>query len=265
MAAFEDNLPYHAWGSRDLALHAPALNGTDVKVFQTLFNLFVQYSGPSEDPMGKPLLMDGTFGPVTEAAVEAWQRHFQLTVDGVVGPATGATLGQYRSAYGGPALASRPIDTIGESGGDVIVLQNRLNCYRYGSYTGSSATSTFDSGTRDAVRNLQRDLNQLGVDSGVPIDGLVRYETFDGLVTGTFLGGRSLYDGRHGLDTLWLQRFLDARGYYTGALDGIYGPKTTGSVKAFQSAVGLQPDGAIGPLAMYHIGKAFNQPVSYWP
>jgi murein L,D-transpeptidase YcbB/YkuD len=41
---------------------------------------------------GAGLVVDGIFGPRTEAAVRAFQRRNRLKVDGIVGPATAATL-----------------------------------------------------------------------------------------------------------------------------------------------------------------------------
>jgi len=43
------------------------------------------------------------------------------------------------------------------------------------------------------------------------------------------------------------QRALKARGYDTGAVDGIFGPKTERQVKLYQADRGLQVDGIIGP------------------
>lgn len=42
-----------------------------------------------------PLLVDGVFGPVTEVRVKAFQRHFGLKVDGIVGRRTWAALEDY--------------------------------------------------------------------------------------------------------------------------------------------------------------------------
>jgi putative chitinase len=43
-----------------------------------------------------------------------------------------------------------------------------------------------------------------------------------------------------------LQRALAAKGFSPGALDGDFGPRTEGAVKAFQAAVGLTADGVVG-------------------
>ena len=53
-----------------------------------------------------------------------------------------------------------------------------------------------------------------------------------------------------------LQRVLRLLGHYTGDVDGSYGPKTTEAVKAFQRAVGLDPDGLAGPMTLEALRKA---------
>jgi len=45
-----------------------------------------------------------------------------------------------------------------------------------------------------------------------------------------------------------LQRFLAAAGYTPGPADGVLGPLTENSVKAFQRARGLTADGVVGPM-----------------
>ncbi|HEV2769285.1 MAG TPA: peptidoglycan-binding protein [Solirubrobacteraceae bacterium] len=44
-----------------------------------------------------------------------------------------------------------------------------------------------------------------------------------------------------------LQNALKARGYDAGAVDGVFGPATTETVKQFQSDFGLDHDGIVGP------------------
>ena len=182
MAAFEDNLPYHAWGSRYLNLESPVMQGTDVKVFQTLFNDFLQYSAPPLGPMGTPLAADGIFGPKTSEAVRQWQQYFGLSNDGVIGPVTGATLGQDDGAYGGPRFGSCAL-AVGASGGDVYVLQNRLDCYEYWHYF-AAANGQFDLGVEDALRHFQDSMNTYGTDPGVPEDGQVHYTTRPSMLFG---------------------------------------------------------------------------------
>lgn len=263
MAAFEDSLPYHAWGSRFLSLTSPETRGTDVKVFQTLFNAFLAHSAPPRGPVGATLTVDGIFGPVTATAVRAWQAYFTLTVDGGIGPGTGATLGQLDGAYGGPRFGSRALAP-GAAGGDVWVLQNRLNCLQYGQAMGAP-DGVFGAATGSAVIRFQQSVNTLGLDPGLPQDGQVHPETFDALWAYTFLGGRGLYEGRHGIDTLWLQRFLRARGLYTASLDGLFGPALRAAVVAFQTSAGIAADGVVGPTTIKRIGQAFPHPAATWP
>ena len=47
-----------------------------------------------------------------------------------------------------------------------------------------------------------------------------------------------------------LQRLLGARGFPVGEPDGGLGPKTRAGVRAYQSSVGLTPDGYADPLLL---------------
>jgi peptidoglycan hydrolase-like protein with peptidoglycan-binding domain len=44
-----------------------------------------------------------------------------------------------------------------------------------------------------------------------------------------------------------VQRLLKADGYYSGSVDGIFGPLTTLAIKAYQASLSLTQDGIIGP------------------
>lgn len=56
--------------------------------------------------------------------------------------------------------------------------------------------------------------------------------------------------GDRGENVRQLQGILKLAGYYDGELDGSYGPKTTGAVKEFQAANGLEEDGVAGPKTL---------------
>lgn len=51
-----------------------------------------------------------------------------------------------------------------------------------------------------------------------------------------------------------VQTRLKKWGYYTGAIDGINGPKTIAAVKKFQKKYGLTQDGVVGPLTAAKMG-----------
>ena len=55
-------------------------------------------------------------------------------------------------------------------------------------------------------------------------------------------------------NTTEVQKRLKKWGYYTGAVDGINGPKTKAAVKKFQKRYGLTQDGIVGPLTAAKMG-----------
>lgn len=93
---------------------------------------------------------DGKFGPVTEAAVKAFQRQHGLTVDGWAGPQTMAKL---RAAVAPPAPSAAGKLSLGASGEEVKALQQRLKSL--GLYNGAIG-GNFGPGTEAAVKAFQK-------------------------------------------------------------------------------------------------------------
>ena len=60
--------------------------------------------------------------------------------------------------------------------------------------------------------------------------------------------------GSRGDEVVKIQEKLKRWGYYTGAVDGIYGPKTYEAVKYFQRKNGLTVDGIAGPKTLAAMG-----------
>ncbi|WP_079475276.1 C40 family peptidase [Marinococcus halophilus] len=60
------------------------------------------------------------------------------------------------------------------------------------------------------------------------------------------LGDQTLRQGSKGSEVKELQEWLKGNGYHNGAVDGIYGPATAGSVQAFQRSAGITSDGIAG-------------------
>jgi len=59
-------------------------------------------------------------------------------------------------------------------------------------------------------------------------------------------GARVLSKGLKGADVRVLQNALEDLGYPVGGIDGNFGPRTEGAVKAFQANFGLDDDGLVG-------------------
>lgn len=57
----------------------------------------------------------------------------------------------------------------------------------------------------------------------------------------------NLYWGSRGTAVVEVQQALNAKGYWCGSADGIFGAKTYSAVIKFQQNMGLQVDGIVGP------------------
>ena len=60
--------------------------------------------------------------------------------------------------------------------------------------------------------------------------------------------------GSSGVTVTEIQKRLKAWGYYTGAVDGVYGSRTEEAVRYFQRKNGLTPDGQVGNLTLAALG-----------
>ena len=257
MALFENTFsPYVPFGSRTLSLRTPALHGTDVALVQSLYNLMLKTMSPP--PAGAPVTVSGVYDATTAAAVRTIQSYFNLAVDGVVGVQTYFAFGQgigSNTTYGGPVYGSRDLSQ-GNSGGDVKILQNRLNTFApYARLIGGPASGNFDAKTASAVLAFKADAVSNG-DTGLQPNSVVGFGTFDATWLYTFAGGRGLLanSGRNGFDVVFVQMLLKTLGYYTGPLDGMYDSGTVAAVTAFQRAQGISADGDVGPVTFYRLG-----------
>ncbi|MFC2153084.1 peptidoglycan-binding protein [Actinomycetota bacterium] len=61
-----------------------------------------------------------------------------------------------------------------------------------------------------------------------------------------------------------LQNTLATLEYYTGSVDGVYGPATTQAVEAFQRDAGIAVDGKYGPETHAALEKAFIETSNAW-
>jgi N-acetylmuramoyl-L-alanine amidase len=64
-----------------------------------------------------------------------------------------------------------------------------------------------------------------------------------------------LKEGSTGQQVVNLQYVLNRQGFYSGALDGIFGPKTKAAVVQFQRNHGLQGDGIVGAATLKALGN----------
>jgi peptidoglycan hydrolase-like protein with peptidoglycan-binding domain len=259
LALFETTFPpYHPFGSRNLSLGA---SGTDVAIVQAVYDLMLATMNPPQGPMGSPIPVTGHFDAATRAAVQSIQSYFGLNVDGVVGPNTFFVFGQGvgpHTTYGGPVYGSRELRQ-GDRGGDVTILQNRLNTFRYASIIGHPADGVFDAATAQAVLAFKADAAANG-DTGFPDNPVAGSGFYDATWLYTFAGGRAIQTGRNGFDVVFLQVLLAQLGFYGGRFTGYYDAATRAAVVAFQAARHIAADGVVGPATFYQLGTGNQVP-----
>lgn len=114
--------------------------------------------------------------------------------------------------------------SVGSWGNDVINIQVKLEILGYLDKSPDSPYGYYGSKTEEAVRAYQQD-NQLVV------DGIVGSNTWNSLIE---QGQFYLAWGSNGPMVTKLQQELNRLGYYTGAIDGDFGPQTLDAVNAFK-------------------------------
>lgn len=224
------------------------MRGNDIRVLQALLNMY------PDDIITMNLKVDGIFGPATRSAVKELQRYFRLRADGAAGPDTFYILGHRTGKYaqGEPVFSSRVLKT-DSTGGDVLVLQNRLAGFKK-TYLNRTPSGNYDLATEEAVRRFQDDFPLLNP------DGITGPLTYDQIIIQAPLGGRNLRRGRNGLDTYFLQFYLYQLEYYTRALNGYFDAYTEKALQSFQKDAQIKADGVLGPQTFLALGSSIAFP-----
>lgn len=115
-------------------------------------------------------------------------------------------------------------------------------------HTDGVGNPVFDERVEQAVKSFQQR-------RGLIVDGVVGRSTYAVLDGARWaLGDRVLrYVPEHfveGDDVVALQTRLAELGFTPGKVDGLHGPNTDAALRAFQAAVGMTPDGTVGPETM---------------
>ena len=161
------------------------------------------------------------------------------------------------------ATTPRPTLRLGSAGNPVQEVQALLTLL---GYFKSPVDGNYQDTTETAVRAFQQDV-------GLTSDGIVGPATWDKLLPPPSteltppavvaeaveentrpveekddpVALPTLREGMHGPAVARVQETLKALGFYSGALDGVFGPGTEAAVMEFQKSVELADDGIVGP------------------
>ncbi|HEY9621095.1 MAG TPA: peptidoglycan-binding protein [Crinalium sp.] len=203
--------------------------GAAVEELQALLKLLGFYSGS----------VDGLYQPSTAAAVAAFQTAAGLHADGIVGPATWNRL-----------LPPSPPVT---NGGAVSAFPSPATTAPVAASTASPAT-TSPAGARPTP-SVSPPASPAPSPSPVATSPTPAQQATPSphATPGPPLEQPALIDfpilrlGVRGPAVSRLQQRLRAAGFFSGSVDGVFGPETQTAVKAAQRHYGLNPDGIVGP------------------
>ena len=205
----------------------------------------------------------GNVGDKTTAAIKEFQKRYNLTVDGVAGPATVAKLNQVYSNSTTVKVSSSSKTGLGLGSSGTAVSQLQTNLTTLGYYW-AEITGNFGAKTETAVKAFQKAY-------GLPQDGVAGTSTLNAISTAVAKKGGSsssssssgglvtsgiLQLNSTGTNVSALQTSLKALGFYSGEITGHYGEKTRDAVRAYQSKNGLTADGIAGPSTLKAIAAS---------
>lgn len=253
--------------------------GDDVRIIKNELNRIRRNYPAIPEINGSTSVFDGE----TQEAVKSFQRIFNLTPDGVVGKATWYKIKQVFAAVKrlseltSEGLTIPEIErvfktelSIGDSGVEVEALQYYLAFlgYFYPQLPPIPITGFFDELTRDAVFTFQSEY-------GLPVTGVVDIGTYYRIereyknavadlpsnyqsAIGEPYPGRFLVEGDRGEEVRVIQTYLGRIGRIDPDIpeitaDGIFGPQTRAAVIAIQKQLGVEQNGAIGPVEWVEI------------
>ena len=232
--------------------------------------------------------LNGVYDGETENAVRKFQEIFNLDADCIVGKATwyklkmiynsvkrlseitgeGLTLSEVEKRY------TRQLQ-LGDRGADVQALQYYLAFlgYFYPDLPPIPITGYFGTLTRDAVFSFQNR-------EGLPVTGVVDANVFLRVeqayraavgdlpdnyqsAIGDPYPGRFVVEGDRGEDVRLIQQGLNAVHQINPAVpevsaDGIFGPRTKNAVIQLQKSLGIEQNGAVGPVEWSELITAAN-------
>lgn len=223
------------------------------------------------------------FDAETEAAVRSFQQIFNLTADGIVGKATWYRIKQVFAAVKrlseltSEGLTIPEIErvfrtelSVGDQGVEVEAVQYYLAFlgYFYPQLPPIPISGFFDDATRDAVFTFQSVY-------GLPVTGAVDLATYYTIereyrqavsqlpqnyqsAIGEPYPGRFLVEGDRGEEVRVIQGYINRIARTDPAIpeisvDGVFGPQTKAAVVAIQAQLGVEQNGAIGPVEWVEI------------
>ena len=182
--------------------------------------------------------VDGAWGSRTTAAVKRFQSDYGLKADGMVGSATAGKLGIRLPINGGISL--------GKTDANVAAVQARLRTY---GYYKSTVDGAWGNNTLAAVLKYQSD-------GGLAVDGVVGGGTARklGITLSSTARSGGISKGKTTANVKAVQNALKSQGYFTSAVDGVWGRRTMCAVMSFQSDAGLTVDGVVGGATERKLG-----------